>query len=223
MMKRSITVFIFALFALFAFSQTVNIKYKDGRTDRYKLGDIEFLYFQGNNNQGGDDSPQGNNEDEAERIGNDKYYGLLTLTIDGDPWYVWSDSTIRQRKKNEMMSLYMIVSQKGVQFSSHILHIYISPTRVSQIKEGDVLYKDDILIYSFRPQNSATYYTYNSLVDSGSISFKRIGESDLTIQFNDFKFRNKISGLERIVNGTAKLVHSLNDKNGNPLPFSYVD
>ena len=60
MIKRSITFIIFALFTLFAFSQTVNIKYKDGRTDRYKLGDIESLYFQGNNNnQGGDDSPQG--------------------------------------------------------------------------------------------------------------------------------------------------------------------
>lgn len=221
MIKRSITFIIFALFTLFAFSQTVNIKYKDGRTDRYKLSDIESLYFQGNNNsQGGDDTPQGNNEDEAERIGNDKTYGLLTLTVNGAPYYVWNYSTIGQKKDEGWMGFNIYISEKAPSSSMKELIMKIRPSKVSQLHVGDFFYKDDIYVYSYGSVASLNLKGY--IIESGSISIKRIGEYDLTIQFNDLKFKYKGSGVETIISGTAKLVHSLT-KNGERLPFSYVD
>ena len=111
------------------------------------------------------------------------------------------------------------VEDINFQVNGNELVVHISPSKVSQLSEGQVFENNDMSIRNCRGLTQIEVNSYSWRAVSGNITIKSIGETQITIEINSLVVKHKNTEVEHSISGTATLRNSLHDTHGNVLPF----
>lgn len=159
----------------------------------------------------------GGDDDEIDN-GGEK--GQKTIKINGESFYCGSSSNVEQTKGNGMYLNIYAVTDMNFQMKGHKLIIVLSPSRVSQLNEGEEFYYDEMSVRTLVHLNEIQINTYDWKAISGSLTFKSIGNYELKVQFNNLVVKHRNTNVERTIEGTAILNSGVYGYDGKLLPFS---
>lgn len=160
-------------------------------------------------------------DDDEYGDGDSSYNGKKTLIVDGESFYA-PGCSVEQTKRSGMYLHIIASTYPEYSLDGHELSLYISPSKVSELKEGDVFDSDDLLVQTFRRLNELSVNTYVWDVLEGNITIKRITSMEMTIQINKLVLEHEISGVKHTISGTAILNSGAYDSKGNRLSFEDV-
>lgn len=144
--------------------------------------------------------------------------GQKTLKVDGESFYA-TNCTAEQTKRNGMYLSIIAATDPNFPINGHDLSIHISPSKVSELKEGDVFDIHQFSVQEFRRLNEISINTYDWYDLEGDITIKRITSMEMTIQINNLLLEHEISGVQHTISGTAILNSGTYDSKGNLLSF----
>lgn len=161
---------------------------------------------------GGDDS-----DDESENPS----YGKMTLIVDEESFYAVNCSA-EQTKRSGMYLEICAATNPEFPINGHLLVVHIAPSKVSELKEGDVFAAKKFSVQTFRRLNEIKVNTYDWNVLEGDITIKKITNMEMTIQINNLLLEHEVSGVQHTISGTAILNSATYDSKGNLLSFNDV-
>ena len=144
--------------------------------------------------------------------------GVKTLYVDDEAYYA-ANCTAEQTKSSGMYLNIRAVTDPEFPYNGHELTVHISPSKVAELKEGDVFGTNKMSVQSFRRFNEieVNIYTWNDL--EGDITIKKITDMEMTIEINDLQLEHKSSKVKHKISGTAVLTSGVYDSRGNLLSF----
>lgn len=145
--------------------------------------------------------------------------GQKTLVINGESFYA-TDCTAEQTKRNGMYLNLRATTEPVLALNGHELVVHISPSKVAELKVGDVFKTHDMSVQTFRRLNEIAVNTYEWNELEGNITIERITSMEMTIRINDLLLEHKISKVKRTISGTAVLTSGTWDSSGNLLSFN---
>ena len=153
-----------------------------------------------------------------EEVGGGSNKGQKTLKVDGESFYAVECMAEQTRNRGMYLDI-MAANDPEFAVSGHELIVHISPSKVSELKEGDVFDTDQLSVQFFRRLNelSVNSYVWNEL--EGNITIKRITSMEMTIVINDLLLEHEVSGVKHTISGTAVLTSGTYDSKGNLLSF----
>ena len=143
--------------------------------------------------------------------------GQKTLKVD-DEWFYAANCSAEQTKGSGMYLNIRAVTNPDFPYNGHELAIHISPSKVAQLKEGDMF--DRMSIQFFRHLNEIVYDTYLWRKVDGYVEIKRITDMEMTIQINNLVIEHKNRGTKRTRSGTAVLNSGVYTSKGKLLSFA---
>lgn len=143
--------------------------------------------------------------------------GQKTLKVD-DEWFYAANCSAEQTKGSGMYLNIRAVTNPDFPYNGHELAIHISPSKVAQLKEGDMF--DRMSIQFFRHLNEIVYDTYLWRKVDGYVEIKRITDMEMTIQINNLVIEHKNRGTKRTISGTAVLNSGVYTSKGKLLSFA---
>ena len=186
------------------------INYKDGKSAKYDMSKFESIDFseKGGNNEDVDDveTNEGSNQEQ------------MSLKIDDESFYA-VNCTAEQTSNSGMYLHIKTAENLDFPYFGKELTVHISPSKVAELKEGDVFDTDKMSVRYFGSvdQIYANSSSYNEL--EGDITIKKISSMEMTIEINDLVFENKTSKVKHKISGTAVLTSGVYDSKGNLLSF----
>ena len=156
--------------------------------------------------------------DDEDEIGGVPNKGQMSLKIDDEPFYA-TNCTAEQTRSNGMYLNIRATTDPEYSYNGHELIVHISPSKVAELKEGDVFGTDKMSVQSFNRFNviEVNTYTWNDL--EGDITIKKITDMEMTIVINDLLLEHKSSKVKHTISGTAVLTSGVYDSKGNLLSF----
>ena len=145
--------------------------------------------------------------------------GQKTLIVNDESFYA-TNCTAEQTRKNGMYLNIRASTEPEYCLVGHELVVHISPSKVAELKEGDVFENYNMSVQTFRRLNEIAVNSYEWEVLEGDISIKKITSMEMTIAINNLLLEHKISRVKRTIRGTAVLTSGTWDSNGNLLSFS---
>ena len=140
----------------------------------------------------------GGDDDDGDNNGNSGHGGM-TLIVDGDSFYARQCNVEQTRGRGMYLNITAYNSS-----TSHVLVVHISPSKVADLKEGQVFDYDEIGIQTFRHQTDLVYNTYEWKAIKGDITIVKITDMELTIRINDMELEHR-NGVKHTVSGTVEL------------------
>lgn len=144
--------------------------------------------------------------------------GKKTLVVDGERYYD-VNSTAEQTKNYGMYFTINAAEDPIYPISGHELTVKISPSKVSQLREGDVFDVGELSVREFRHFTEISVNTYDWDELDGNIMIKKITSMEMTIEINDLLIEHEITGVQHTISGTAVLTSGTYDSDGNLLSF----
>ena len=157
--------------------------------------------------------------DDEDEIGGVPNKGQMSLKIDDEPFYA-TNCTAEQTRSNGMYLNIRASTEPEYCLVGHELVVHISPSKVAELKEGDVFENYNMSVQTFRRLNEIAVNSYEWEVLEGDITIKKITSMEMTIAINNLLLEHKISRVKRTIRGTAVLTSGTWDSNGNLLSFS---
>ena len=159
-------------------------------------------------------SSEGDDEDEVNSPKANK-----TIVVDGESFYA-AYCSVEQTRGSGMYLIVQAVTNTEFPLSGHELIIHISPSKVADLKEGDMFGVDELSIQFFRRLNEMVANTYSWNVLEGNVTIKKINKMEMTIQIDNLYLEHKRSKVQHTISGTATLDSGTRDSKGNMLSFS---
>ena len=169
---------------------------------------------------GDSESDNGSNNEDVNDVetSEESSQGQMSLKVDGESFYA-ANCTAEQTKSSGMYLNIRAVTDPEFPYNGHELTVHISPSKVAELKEGDVFGTNKMSVQSFRRFNEieVNIYTWNDL--EGDITIKKITDMEMTIEINDLQLEHKSSKVKHKISGTAVLTSGVYDSRGNLLSF----
>ena len=156
--------------------------------------------------------------DDDEINGGNPSKGQMTMKVDGESFYA-VNCTAEQTKRNGMYLCVNAVTDPNFPLKGHELTVHISPSKVSELIEGEVFGINRLSVQEFRRPTEISVNTYDWRDLEGDITIKRITSMEMTIQINDLLLEHEITRVQHTISGTAILNSGVYDSKGNLLSF----
>ena len=137
--------------------------------------------------------------------GGGKATGKKTLKIDGEAYYCGSESNVEQTSGSGMYFKIYATEDEEFEFNGKILIVNIPPSRVSELKVGDVFQSNDILVRNFNNISTIEVNSYSWNAVDGSIRISGIRDKELTIQIQKLVVDYHNSSTKHTIEGSANL------------------
>lgn len=131
--------------------------------------------------------------------------GKKTLKVDGEAYYCGSESIVQETNGNGMYLKVVAVEDTFAQWSGKELQIVITPSRVSELKVGDVFQSNDISVREFHDLSGYAVNKYSWDAVGGSVRISGISSTHLTIQIQQLVIEHHTTDAQHTIEGTASL------------------
>ena len=186
------------------------INYKDGKSAKYDMSKFESIDFS---------EKGGNNEDVDDvETSEESSQGQMSLMVDDKSFYA-VNCTAEQTRSGGMYLHIRTAEDPEFPYFGRELIVHISPSKVAELKEGDVFGANKLNVESFKSADLIIINgtKWNEL--EGNITIKKITDMEMTIVINDLQIENDSSKVKHTIRGTAVLTSGVYDSKGNLLSF----
>lgn len=156
--------------------------------------------------------------DDDDEIGGGSNKGQKTLKVDDEYFYA-ANCTAEQTRNNGMYLNIRAVTDPDYPINGHELAVHISPSKVADLKEGDVFETNQMSVQTLRHFNEIDVNSYQWKDLEGNITIKSISSMEMAIVINGLILEHKSTKVKHTISGTAVLTSGVYDSTGNLLSF----
>ena len=131
--------------------------------------------------------------------------GTKTLKVDGEAYYCGTESIAEETNGMGMYLKVVAVEDTQYEMNGKRLIVNIPPSKVSELKVGDVFQPDDILVRNYNNLSVIEVNAYSWYAVGGSIRISGISSTHLTIQIQQLVVEHHSTGAQHTIEGTASL------------------